>query len=233
MGTSVDSFADPLAKALWDARERGVTVSSAQAWSDLSRERADDVSTALYQRLGPIAPPAWKMGAFDEETQLRLGLAGPLVAPVLSDRMHVGASTVSLRLRDFAQPKLEAEVGIRTDDGRPTLVPCVEVADCRFADWALPPFAAVADFGLQGAMVFGRGTAPVDEIHVDVSHDGVPVGSGRATWSDAVRRLSVLPDVHGETVYVATGAMTPMFPALPGVWEFDFRGLATLVLGFT
>lgn len=233
MERTADSFADPLARALWDARERGVTVSSAQTWSDLSPDRADEISSALYRRLSPNAPSAWKMGAFDMETQLRLGLGGPLVAPVLPDRLHARTTTLSLRVRDFVQPKLEAEVGIRIDEAGHRLVPCVEVADCRFSDWAIPRFGAVADFGLQGAMVFGLDAAPLAEVEVNVSHDGIEVGSGRATWSDVAQRLSLLPDVHDRTAYVATGSMTPMFPALPGVWEFDFHGLAPLILELT
>jgi 2-keto-4-pentenoate hydratase len=233
MESSADSFADPLAVALWDARERAVAVSSAGSWGALSPDRADDISAALYQRLSPSAPAAWKMGAFDMDSQLRLGLDGPLVAPVLPDRLHSQATTLSLRVRDFVQPKLEAEVGIRIDEAGHTLVPCVEVADCRFADWAVPRFGAVADFGLQGAMVFGLDAAPLAEVEVRVSHDGVEVGSGRATWADVVQRLSLLPDDHGRGALVATGSMTPMFPALPGVWEFDFRGLAPLVLELT
>lgn len=233
MERSTDSFADPLAVALWAARERRVVVTAAESWGELSAERADDVSGALYQRLSPLAPSAWKMGAFDVEAQARLGLDGPLVAPVLPDRLHTQATTVSLRVGDFVQPKLEAEVGIRIDEDGHTLVPCVEVADCRFADWAIPRFGAVADFGLQGAMVFGLDAAPLAEVEVHVRHDGVEVGSGRATWTDVVQRLSLLPDVDCRKALVATGSMTPMFPALPGVWEFDFRGLVPLVLELT
>jgi 2-keto-4-pentenoate hydratase len=233
MESPADYFTDPLAVALWDARERSAAVSVAESWGHLSPDRAEHISAALYQRLSPIAPSAWKMGAFDVETQLRLGLDGPLVAPVLPDRLHFQATTLSLRVRDFVQPKLEAEVGIRIDEAGQRLVPCVEVADCRFADWAIPRFGAVADFGLQGAMVFGLDAAPLAEVEVTVSHDGVEVGSGRATWTDVVQRLSLLPDVHGRSAFVATGSMTPMFPALVGLWEFDFRGLAPLVLELT
>lgn len=233
METAAESFADPLARALWDARERAVVVSLAVSWSDLSPDRAEAINAALFQRLSSTLPAAWKMGAFDEESQLRLGLGGPLVAPVMPDRLHTRATRLSLRVRDFVQPKLEAEVGVRIDDTGYTLVPCVEVADSRFADWVIPRSGAVADFGLQGAMVFGLDAAPVGEIEVNVSHDGVKVVSGSATWTSVVERLSLIPGVGDGDAYVATGSMTPMLPALPGVWEFDFLGLEPLVLELT
>jgi len=233
MEIATESFVDPLARALWDARERGVAVNSAEDWVDLSSDRAEAISAALYQRLISTAPSAWKMGAFDEESQLRLGLDGPLVAPVMPDRLHLGVTEVSLQIRDFVQPKLEAEVGVRIDGTGHTLVPCVEVADTRFADWVVPRFGAVADFGLQGAMVFGLDGAAFDEIEVTVRHDGVKVGSGSATWTSVLERLSLIPGAGEGTAHVATGSMTPMFPATPGIWEFDFKGLEPLILELT
>jgi hypothetical protein len=148
----------------------------------------------------------------------------------LADRLHVQETQLSLHVSDFVQPKLEAEVGIRIDSAGHMFVPCVEVADCRFHDWAIPRYGAVADFGLQGAMLFGLGVAPLDEVRVSVRHDGVEVGSGGAEWRDIVDRLSLLPEVCADTAYVATGSMTPMFPAIPGLWEFDFRDLGLLTL---
>lgn len=205
-------------------------MSTAESWGHLSADHAEAISVALYQQVSPTVPSAWKLGALDEASQSRLGLGGPLVAPVLPDRLHLRTTTLTLQLRDFVQPKLEAEVGICIDDTGYTLVPCVEVADSRFPDWAVPRLGAIADFGLQGAMVFGFPAAPQSEIEVNVSHDGAMVGSGSATWAEVVPRLSLIPRAGDDTVFVATGSMTPMFPALPGIWEFDFRGLASLIL---
>ena len=91
------------------------------------------------------------------------------------------------------QPKLEAEIGILLVDGEAWLAPCVEVADCRFGAWAVPPACAVADFGLQGAMLFGAAVAPIPRVGVTVSCDGSPVAEGAGDFSDAVERLAMVP----------------------------------------
>jgi 2-keto-4-pentenoate hydratase len=77
---------------------------------------------------------------------------------VLPDGLHTDAGELTLELARFCQPKLEAEVGLVLDgSAEPQVTACVEIADCRFAGWRPPPGVAVADFGLQGAMVFGPG----------------------------------------------------------------------------
>jgi 2-keto-4-pentenoate hydratase len=110
------------------------------------------------------------------------------------------------------------------------LAPCVEIADCRFAGWALPPGGAPADFGLQGSMVFGPVVEPVAEVHVEVRRDGETVGAGEGTWAEAAARLSLLPASLAPGALVATGSITAMFPAARGRWEFDFGPAGTLVL---
>ena len=131
------------------------------------------------------------------------------------------------------QPKLEAEIGILLVDGEAWLAPCVEVADCRFGAWAVPPACAVADFGLQGAMLFGAAVAPIPRVGVTVSCDGSPVAEGAGDFSDAVERLAMVPGRLGRSVHIATGSITPMLPATAGVWEFDFGPVGRLVVELT
>jgi 2-keto-4-pentenoate hydratase len=174
------------------------------------------------------------MGAFDEESQRRLGLDGPLVAPVLASGLHTDAAEVRLRRRDFVQPRLEAEIGVQVRGSSVTLVPCVEVADCRVPGWKLASGWAVADFGLQGAMVFGAAREPVDVVRVDVLHDGQLVDAAERSWTDAVDRLRFLSgSARDGSCVVATGAMTPLVDAAPGRWDFRFHGLQTLTLHIT
>jgi 2-keto-4-pentenoate hydratase len=229
---SDNAFADPLAAVLWDARGRGAVVADARPWSQLSARRAAAISSELYRRQRARTPSAWKMGAFDAPTQERLVLDGALLAPVLADGLQVGVTEVRLELARFGQPKLEAEVGIRLTPQGNRLMPCVEIADCRFPDWAVPARAAVADFGLQGAMLFGRDTAPIPLVHVEVRRDGVPLQGADCTWDEAVGRLEIMPSSTRHNTYVATGAMTPLIPATRGRWEFDFgeAGSLTVVL---
>ena len=222
---------DALATALWEARQASRPVSAALEWDALSAGRAAEIGQALYRRVTSEAPVAWKMGAFDEEARRRLGLPGALVQAVLPDRLHTDVTRLELRIDDFVQPKLEAEIGVRVDaSGATWFVPCVEVADCRFEGWETPPLAALADFGLQGAMVFGFPVAAPETIHVRVGRDGEDIASASASWDQALERLSHLPETRRSDVYVATGSITPMFPVEPGDWEFEFADLGSLTL---
>lgn len=226
-------LADPLARELWAARRDRVPVPDNPAWSELTSDRAEAIGAELFGQLSGQRPRAWKMGAFDTPTQRRLGLDGPLVAPVLPDGLQIGAVEIALNLDEFVQPKLEAEVGIRVDPAGPRVLPCVEVADCRFSGWDVPPHGAVADFGLQGAMIFGLDAEPVTEVRVSVRHDGEDILSSACSWTDAVERLNALPPLGSGSSYVATGAFTPMLPATTGRWVFDFHELGRLTLIFS
>ena len=229
--------ADPLAEVLWAARERRTSIVDGQTWPAVDQARASAISAELYRRCGVAdatdAVAAWKLGALDQPTRDRLGLARPLVAPVLPDGLRIGGPEFRLDLADLVQPKLEAEIGILLAEGETRLVPCIEVADCRFGGWAVPPACAVADFGLQGAMLFGTAVAPIPRVGVAVCRDGSPVAEGAGDWSDAVERLAILPERLGRSVHIATGSITPMLPATAGVWEFDFGAVGCLVVELT
>ena len=229
-GGSARPETDELAAALWEARRVARPVPGELPWDTLSEETAAGIGQALYRRVSDDPPRAWKMGAFDAETRGRLGLREPLLAAVLPDRLHTGADRVELRLADFVAAKLEPEIGIRSGPSGTWFVPCVEVADCRFAGWQPPPLAATADFGLQGAMVFGLPVPAPDSVHVHVRRDGEDVGSASASWDEALGRLGCAPVPRGVDVHFATGGMTPLFPAVAGLWEFEFAGLGTLSL---
>ncbi len=223
---------DLLARALWEAwcNHRVVDLPDL-AWAGLTVDRATAIANELYVRLADTPSGAWKLGGLDPKTRTLAGLSAPLVAPVPSTGLSVGVSEMTLSLASFVQPRLEAEVGVAIRDSGMRLVPCVEVADCRFPEWRVPLAAGLADFGLQGAMMFGPDYAPVDEVHVSVRHDGRRVGSGQLAWSEAVSRLGLVPSRQdAPPVYVATGAITAQFDARPGRWEFEFRGLTTLSL---
>lgn len=224
---------DDLVTALWEARRAARPVPADEAWDRLSADTAAAIGQTLYRRVTLDPPTAWKMGAFDELTRQRLGLPQPLVAAVMPDRLYTDATQVELRLADFVNPKLEAEIGIWSGPFETSFVPCVEVADCRFQGWQTPPFGATADFGLQGAMVFGSPVTAPETVSVRVRRDGVNVAAASASWNEALRRLACLPVPGGAGVHTATGSITPMFPAAPGLWEFEFVDLGTLSIRFS
>jgi 2-keto-4-pentenoate hydratase len=229
------SRVDELAQRLWVAKERARPVAAEGDWLGVDHRTALEIADRLYRRCAVPSDPrevaAWKMGALDEPTQNRLGLPGPLTAPVLPDGLHTGVGALPVRLAELVDAKLEAEIGVLLEAEGARLVPCVEIADCRFAGWAVPPGCAAADFGLQGAMVFGAPVAaPVEDVQVTVRHDGATVAGGSGNWTAAAAGLSLLPAPLGSAVHVATGAITAMLPAAAGRWEFDFGAAGTIVL---
>ena len=171
-----------LADALWAAREQRVPLADLHPWRKLDLEAAAAISDDLYRRAGVAAAATWsRPGSSARSTsrpQQRLGLVEPLVAPVLPAGLHTGVDELTLSLAELVAPKLEAEVGILVDDFGPRLVPCIEVTKLRFPEWSVPPACAIADFGLQGCMVFGTAVHARARLHVDVRHDGAVVGEG-------------------------------------------------------
>ena len=222
-------IADPLADALWHAwlDVRPLTVSD--SWTGLDAARATAIAREVYERSDAFRSRAWKLGALDPEGQQRLGLDAPLVAPVVPTRLTVDGTHASVDPSAYIAPRLEPEIGIRTTNGVRELVPCVEIADCRFPGWNTPLRSAIADFGLQGGMLFGPAFEPIEYVEVTVRHDGVEVANVRREYAEAAARLSLLPGA-AENVHVATGAMSPAVEAKPGRWEYEFHQLATLTI---
>ena len=228
------AFADPLAERLWTARAQRRLLAPDDGWAAVDHSRAAAIAAELYHRAGADPPTAWKLGALDEPTRSRLVLDRPLVAPVLPDGLHTDAGELTLELARFCQPKLEAEVGLVLDgSAQPRVTACVEIADCRFTGWLPPPRVAVADFGLQGAMVFGPARPAPEVIAVEVRHDGIAVTAAGTAVTEVTRRLDLVrPLATGAAgpVLVATGALTPLLEAVPGRWEFVFAGATTITV---
>ncbi|MHB1211643.1 MAG: hypothetical protein ACYC0W_05195, partial [Candidatus Nanopelagicales bacterium] len=207
--------AERLAGILVEARAAATSVDgSVPPWSGLDSGLASHVGAAFARQIGATHSPFWKLGAVDAETQKRLGIDGPLFAPLDPDSVAWDVTTATIELSSMVDPRFEAEIGVLVDDGRLCAMPCVEVADSRFAGWTLPPWGVVADGTLQGRMLFGPTFDPLDDIHVTVVHDGHEVGRGEGSWSEAAGRLQLLPDDRPVRM-VATGALTRLFACAP------------------
>ena len=224
---------DPLAQALAAARRDAAPVTDVSSWAGVDARRLESIAAELYAAHGVGLPAdageVWKIGALDAETQQRLGLHRPLVAPVLTDALIVDADDAHIDSNTLVAPRLEPEVGILREGDRLFAVPCIELADCRFADWAVPPGCAVADFGMQGRMVFGRPVSTPDRVDVVVRHDGRVVARGGADWAELVQRLSMVP-ADGARSYVASGSLVPPPQATTGTWVADFGAVGSLRL---
>ena len=226
-------FQDPLAAALWSARRAGSTVEA--AGGELTLERADRIATELYGALeaGGSRQVAWKIGAGDAAAQQRFGTDRPFTAPVHDAYVLEDGATLSLA--SLGATRLEAEIGLRLEGEEPAVLPCIEIIDCRFPGWEVKIAEVLADFGLQGAMLFGRPGAAGSKVHAVVRRDGEELAEGEgavdaaaATSRQALgeRRLAELP-------LVASGSLITPLPLEPGSHEIDFGELGSLRLEMT
>lgn len=220
--------AERLAGILVEARATATPVDgSLPPWSGLDSGLAYEVGAAFARRIGAEHSPFWKLGAVDALSQQRLGVDGPLFAPLDPDGVTSEVTTSTITLSSLIAPRFEPEIGVLVEDGRLWAMPCVEVADSRFAGWALPPWGVVADGTLQGRMLFGARAEPLEHIRVTVVHDGTEVGRGEGSWTEAAGRLSLLPRDRPARM-VATGSLTRLFACAPGDWSFDFGPLGEI-----
>lgn len=227
-------FQDPLAAALWAARRGGATVSSSSG-PELSLERADRIATELYGALeaGGGRQVAWKIGAGDAAAQQRFGTDRPFTAPVHSSYVLTDGATLSLA--SMIAPRLEAEIGLRFDSESPAVLPCVEIIDCRFPGWDIKIAGVLADFGLQGAMVFGGPGASAPEVRAVVRRDGevLAEGSGSVEAAAATSRQALGEQRLAQFPLVASGSLITPVMLEPGSHEIDFGGLGRLRLEVT
>ena len=222
---------DARVEALLGALRMGEALdASEEPWPSLSKSDARSIAEELYSRTGARETGCWKLGALDQAAQRRFGIDAPLVAPCLPGRLTVEARCERLRIADYIQPRFEAEVGISRRGSDLVAVPCVEIADCRFAQWDLPPHGVIVDYCLQGGMLFGPPAgSPEERISVEIRHDGRERHRSVTVWSQALSRMDLLPST-AEPRFVATGAVSPLLEVESGTWEFVFGGIGELTL---
>ena len=227
-------FEDPLAAALWEARRYGSTIAPLDR-GELTLERAERVAAELYRTVEAEGgrQVAWKIGAGDAAAQARFGTDRPFTAPVLDASCLEDGAT--LRLAGLVAPRLEAEIGLRFDGGSPALLPCIEIIDCRFPGWQVRIAEVLADFGLQGAMLFGEPRPSGPEVRAVVRRDGEVVAEGAGTVAAAVAsaRDALGEQRLAEVPLVASGSLITPLPLEPGRHEVDFGQLGTLHLEVT
>ncbi len=214
--------AERLAAILVEARRATLSVDGCiPPWSELDADLAARVGAAFARQVGAAGSPYWKIGAVDGATQQRLGVDGPLFAPLDPESVSLDVTTATVELSSLIAPRFEPEIGVLSDDGGLRAMPCVEVADSRFAGWVLPAWGVVADGTLQGRMLFGPAVDPIDVVGVTVLHDGRELSRGTGSWGAAADRLRLLPQDQPVRM-VATGALTPLYECAIGSWTFDF-----------
>lgn len=222
--------ADALASILLEARRTASPVDGMDApWIDLSPQILAQVGSAFAVQTGASTSPYWKLGAIDAQSQERLGVDGPIYAPLDPACVSTGVTSSIVHLSSLIQPKFEPEIGVCVRDGALLAMPCVEIADSRFSGWKLPPGGVLADGALQGRMIFGSPLEPDETINVTVRFDGEDIAHGSGMWAEASSRLAMLP-LDAPVEMVATGALTALFACKPGSWSFDFGPLGSIAV---
>jgi 2-keto-4-pentenoate hydratase len=232
--TGIPTFHDPLAADLWHARRDATTVETAGDIG-LDAERCERVGAELYRAVASEGGHqlAWKIGAGDAAAQERFGTDRPFTAPVFDSSCLADGAT--LRLSGLIAPRLEAEIGLRFDAGAgaaPTVLPCIEIIDCRFPGWNVKIAAILADFGLQAAMVFGEPGTASQQVQAVVRRDGEEIARGSGAVDAAVATVrGALDDERLAAVpLVASGSLVSPVPLRPGSHEVDFGKVGRLRL---
>lgn len=228
-------FRDSLAAELWSARTEARRVSSDPAqFSVVSVDRAGRIASELYKTLEEAGDRAigWKVGATDVAAQRRLGATSPFVAP-LFERGTFGPDA-SISLSDFVHPSLELEIGVTLQRGILAPVACVEIIDSRLPRNSLTLAGAIADFGLQGCVLFGQPLIGPPAVSVSLHRDGIKICTVQADTSLALRTAGAIPSVKAHALTdgarIATGSLNTPVPLEPGVWTTTFGGVGKLHL---
>jgi 2-keto-4-pentenoate hydratase len=203
-----------------------------------------------------------KLGGGDMATLAALGMSGPFKGPIFSAFAH--ASPARLRRDGFFACVVEAEIAVRLGEdigGHPYLperdvlvhaieaiVPSIEIADSRFADFMnLPPAAILADAGFAGAWVHGTPVTdwrdldlPALQVLLLSGGEEVRSGSGSRVMGDPLHALSLLVADLGRDgrklragQVVSTGTCTLPYMGKAGesiVADFGPLGRVSLVL---
>jgi 2-keto-4-pentenoate hydratase len=204
-----------------------------------------------------------KLGGGDMATMAALGLTGPYRGPIFSQHLH--DSPARVRRADFLDLcMVECEIAfllsddIGSDGSLPdreslsraigAIVPCIEIADSRFANPVkAPPEAILADFAFSGGWVRGRTvrdwrSIDLGRLSVTLSCNGSEIrrGVGALAATNPLDNLrAALADMGrtGEQLragqIVSAGTYTPGYMARHGdALVADFGALGQVSLEF-
>jgi 2-keto-4-pentenoate hydratase len=182
----------------------------------------------------------FKVGLTSAAMQEQMGVGEPDFGILLTD-MAIPDGGV-LRLADFVQPRVEAEVALvlGTDLGRgctaadvsaatAAVVPALEIIDSRIRDWQLTLADTVADNASSGAYVLGNPTGPdgldlpAVEVIVEVNGSEQARGLGSAALGGPLAaaawlagRLGDLGETLRAGSVILTGSLHASLPLQPG-----------------
>lgn len=222
--------------------------------------QGEHVRAMLSQFGGEVM--GYKLGGTDMQAVVAMGLTGPLRGPIFS--AFTQASPARLRRSGFFVCAVEAEIAVRLGkdigggpegpgraallDAIDAVMPAIEIADSRYAEYAGAPATAIlADAGFAGAFVRGEPAAnwqsldlPAVPVTLSVNGNEVRTGSGARVFGDPLQALDLLAadlwrsgQVLRAGQVVSTGACTPPYLAQRGdhvVADFGPLGIVELRL---
>jgi 2-keto-4-pentenoate hydratase len=250
---------DALTAELSRAR-RAARVLDPQAWHGTVANVEDGYAaqTLLASQPGHDVR-GWKVTALSKEQQQLYGADKPVAGTLLAPFFYAGP--VTLPVKSFVVPLLECEVSFLLGADLPprdkpytreeieaaieTVVPAMEIADCRWPDDA-PGLLKLADSMGNGAFIVGKPVKDwrkLDLTNVDVilSHDGkiAERGSSSRILGNPLLAVIALADAQPLPLgglkrgqIVTTGTCTTPIPPRPGRYVGDYGALGTLHLDF-
>jgi 2-keto-4-pentenoate hydratase len=254
-----DQLADRLHRAL---TERKPVEPLTGEHPDLTLEDAYDVQQGMVARLLRAQggrQVGYKIGLTSKPMQEMLGIDTPDYAPVLSSMVYDDGQAI--RLADYIQPKVEAEIALVLDEplqgpgvtsvqARRAIggaVAAIEMVDSRIADWRIGFLDTVSDLASSAAAILSSRVVPLDGFEprltgMVVTHNGVTAatGAGAAALGDPVAAVAWLANTLAAWEvtleagwFVMTGALHRAFEVAPGdVVRADFDRLGSVTARF-
>ncbi len=248
------------AKALYEARRNRQPI---EPFTDADPDLGMADGYAIAQQLTAMlvedgdAVIGYKVGLTSTPMQQLIGVNSPDHGPVLASTVYADGDAVSLR--DFIQPKIEAEIafvldspligpGVNLLSARRAIggmVAAMEIVDSRFADWRIRLADTVADLASNGAVAVSSRLVPVDGldprlIGMVLTRSGVLVdtGAGAAALGDPVAVVAWLANTLGDAgvglaagQLIMTGALHAAVPMQAGeVYRAEFDRLGSVTV---
>ncbi len=199
----------------------------------------------------------YKVGLTSKPMQQMIGVDSPDHGPVLGSTVYASGDTICLR--DFLQPRIEAEIAFVLETGVrgpgvtvlqarraiAGMVASVEIVDSRFADWRIKLADTVADLASNGAVAVSSRIVSLDGLDPRLigmvltrSGELVDTGAGAAALGDPVAVVAWLANTLGEMgagleagQLIMTGALHAAVPMRAGdVFRAEFDRLGPVTV---
>jgi 2-keto-4-pentenoate hydratase len=248
------------ARALYEARRARQAI---EPFTDADPDLGMADGYAIAQQLTAMlvndgdTVVGYKVGLTSRPMQKLIGVDSPDHGPVLGSTVYADGDAISLR--NFIQPKIEAEIafvlgsalrgpGVTVLAARQAIagvVAAVEIVDSRFADWRIKLADTVADLASNGAVAVSSRLLPLDGldprlIGMVLTRNGelVDTGAGAAALGDPIGVVAWLANMLGEMggglepgQLIMTGALHAAVPMRAGdVFRADFDRLGPLTV---